>query len=317
MAIAKKTSSEESTDSSSKRIKLTKSKSSEVEYPTKHRNAKMPETYEFKGLDNDEQIKLVTYNVASLNASLKKGFKEYVLAENPTIISIQETKLQQPMRELFDKDVFPHTYWSCSGPDKKGYSGTAVLSKIKPLSVKYGLGTPNMDTEGRVITLEFEKFYLVSVYSPNAGDKLVRLGYKEKWDKIMLEHLNELESKKSVIYTGDLNVAHNPIDVAKPKEYENKVAGFTKEERLGFSNILSDEKFKRVDVFRHFNPSETDCYTFFSWRGGCRAKGIGWRLDYYVVSESLVEKVKDIQIRRDCYGASDHLPLVMWLDNMK
>lgn len=290
--------------------------------PERPSNTAMPEDYslldEPKNLDSEGKVaKLCTYNVASLKAASQKGLLEYVKAENPEILCLQETKLQKAPEEdqYFSKSQFPFQAWWCSTA-KKGYSGTAILSKFTPVSQFFGFkNAPELDSEGRVITVEFSDFYLVNAYVPNAGDKLVRLEYRLNWDKTMKDHLISLESTgKPVIYTGDLNVAHHPIDLANPKQ-NLKTAGFTQEERDSFSDQLKGDnsgKYSRIDVDRHFHPEEPKRYTFYSYRSGARSKGTGWRLDYFVVSESMLNRMVASDIRFSCYGASDHVPSVLW-----
>ncbi|KAJ2637225.1 hypothetical protein GGF40_002504 [Coemansia sp. RSA 1286] len=276
-------------------------------------NTTMPTDYSFIAPTPANCHKLVTYNVNSLSAASKKGFKEYLNAEDPDVICMQETKANQPMVFLVSKKTFPFQYWHCSKA-KKGYSGTAVFSKIKPVQVKYGLGSTGLDDEGRTITLEFGSFYLVNCYVPNAGEKLVRLDRRLKWDAAMREYLTELEKKKPVIYAGDLNVAHHPIDLARP-DTNKRSAGFTVEERDSFTSILKgDGAEARIDAFRHLYPdATTEAYTYFGYRANARGNRVGWRLDYFVVSPALLPRVSDVIVRNQCYGASDHVPLVLYL----
>ncbi|PVZ97925.1 hypothetical protein BB558_006108 [Smittium angustum] len=294
-------------------------------YPT---NSKMPESYVFITGKPDNTLKLVSYNVNSLSASLKKGFKEYIKAEDPDILCIQETKLNDPMAFLFPASLYETQIWNnCTA--RKGYSGTAIFSKIKPLQVSKKIGYPEFEKEGRVITLEFEKFYLVACYVPNSGQKLERLESRQKWDEILNQHIKKLEtvglekpdsqkdensncgSGKPVILTGDLNVSHKPVDLARP-ETNARSAGYTIEERTGFDKILEG----RVDTFRKLNPDERiGGYSYYGYRFNSREKLIGWRLDYFVVSESIVDKVVSSFVRSECYGASDHVPIVMYLQD--
>ncbi|KAJ1977499.1 hypothetical protein H4R34_003558 [Dimargaris verticillata] len=275
-------------------------------------NSKMPESYDYPPTPAD-QWKIVTWNVNSLPASVKKGFKQYVAAEDPTILCVQETKVQDAMTFLMDRKRYPAQYWAIPSNGKKGYAGTAIFSKIKPLSVKYGLQPTKLDVEGRVITLEFDDFFLVACYIPNSGDKLVRLPFRQQWDVAMNEYIHRLETTKPVIWTGDLNVAHQRCDLARP-DTNQRSAGFTIEERNAFSAIL-DATPRRIDLYRHFYPDETTakCYTFFSYRFKCREKRLGWRLDYFVVSEPLLPKIANVVVRSECWGASDHVPVVLWL----
>ncbi|KAJ1925151.1 hypothetical protein IWQ60_004748 [Tieghemiomyces parasiticus] len=292
-----------------KKAKATPADADADDFPT---NKEMPSSYDYPPTPED-QWKLVTFNVNSLPAAVKKGFKAYVAAEQPTVLCVQETKVNEPMAFLMDRKSFPYQYWSSPTNGKKGYSGTAVFSKVKPLSVRYGMKPSTMDDEGRVITLEFDDFFLINCYTPNAGDKLVRLPYRQEWDRTMNTYLTSLEATKPFVYTGDLNVAHQRWDLSRP-DTNTRSAGFTIEERDGFSAILGTEP-PRVDTFRHLYPEEKSarCYTFFSYRFMCRAKKLGWRLDYFVASQQLLPRVVDVRVRSECYGASDHVPLVMWL----
>ncbi|ORX84008.1 hypothetical protein K493DRAFT_239487 [Basidiobolus meristosporus CBS 931.73] len=271
----------------------------------------MPGTYSYEELP-ENQIKLVSWNVNSLNAAMKKGFLEYVKAENPDILCLQETKLNQAPKDVLKKE-YKYQYWPCCQSGKKGYAGTAILSRIEPLQVTYGLDDSDLDDEGRVITLEFEAYFLVACYIPNAGEKLVRLKFREEWDVKMSEMLDKLNAKKPVIWAGDLNVAHEEIDLARPAQNRNKTPGFTDAERAGFSKCLSLSSGAMVDTFRHLHPDQST-YTYFSYRFQCRKKNLGWRLDYFVVSEALVPKVVHSAPRCECYGASDHVPIVLILE---
>jgi exodeoxyribonuclease III len=238
--------------------------------------------------------------------------KEYIEAEDADIVCLQETKLNEPNYSLFFKKQYPFQYFSCCDT-KKGYSGTMVLSKQEPEKIKYGIGWKHneLSKEGRVISLQFSKFWLVACYIPNAGQKLERLSLRQEWDKEMKRYLEELQQEKPVVWCGDLNVSHQEIDLARPAT-NHRTAGFTDEERDGFSHILQSHF---IDTYRAKHPdSKSDCYTYFSYRFSCRTKNIGWRLDYFVVSESLMDDVVESTIRRECYGASDHLPIVLILN---
>jgi len=262
--------------------------------------------FDFEPIDTEKEMKIVSYNVGSLNASLKKGFKNYLEAENPDIICIQETKVNAPTHDISRKD-YPYQYWTFSTV-KKGYSGCAVFSKIKPLSVEYGIGCAKFDDEGRNLVLEFENYYLIATYVPNAGNKLVRLDFKQEYSSTIEKFFKKLEEKKPIIWAGDLNVAHQKIDLAKP-DSNLRSAGYTIEERTDFTRILSSNP-PRIDTFRHFHPKD-QIYSYFSYRFNCHAKNIGWRLDYFVVSEKLLPQIKDSLIRTKCYGASDHVPICL------
>lgn len=269
-------------------------------------NPGLSKDFDFESIDPKTEMKIVSYNVGSFNASLKKGFRDYLEAENPDIICIQETKLNAPSHEISKKD-YPYQYWTFSTV-KKGYSGCAVFSKIKPIDVQYGIGCPKFDEEGRNLVLEFEKYYLIATYVPNAGNNLVRLDFKQEYSATIEKFFNKLEEKKPIIWAGDLNVSHQKIDLAKP-DTNLRSAGFTIEERTDFTRILSS-KPPRIDTFRHFHPKD-QTYSYFSYRFNCHAKNIGWRLDYFVVSEKLLPQIKDSIIRTKCYGASDHVPICL------
>ncbi|KAF9586432.1 hypothetical protein BGW38_005041 [Lunasporangiospora selenospora] len=259
-------------------------------------------------------IKITSWNVSGLNASLKKGFKTYINAEDADVICLQEHKVNQPLLNLVDPKVYPFSWWGFE-QDKKGYAGVAMFSKTKPISVTAGLPThPNPEiTKGRVVTLEYPTSYLIGCYVPNAGQGLVRLKERMIWDVAMNEWLLQLKEKgKHIIWTGDLNVCHKPIDLRNPAT-NAKSAGFTKEERDGFSKILKDVDL--VDTFREIQGEDESAggqYSYFSYRFQCRVKGIGWRLDYFVTDKEMMEKrVVESTIREECYGASDHVPIVL------
>ncbi|KAL9969744.1 hypothetical protein ACROYT_G021999 [Oculina patagonica] len=252
-------------------------------------------------------MKISSWNVNGIRAWMKSGSSlAYVKREDPDVFCIQETKCQE---DTLPKEVkFPgyHTYWAHA--ETKGYSGVGLCSKTKPKKVSYGIGISEHDNEGRVITAEFDDFYLVTAYVPNSGRGLPRLGYRQGWDKDFREYLKSLDKKKPVILCGDLNVAHKEIDLANPKT-NTKTAGFTKEERQGFTELLA-EGF--IDSFRHFYPKKEKQYSFWSYMRNARGKNVGWRLDYFVVSERLVPKLCDSLIRQRVQG-SDHCPVVLLL----
>jgi len=245
-------------------------------------------------------IKLISWNVNGIRAVLNKGFKEYVKKENPDILCLQETKAHP---DQVDKilEEYEHHFWNSA--EKKGYSGTAIFSKIKPLSVTYGDGPMN-DNEGRVITVEFEEFILVTVYTPNSGQELKRLSYRREWDKSFLQFLKGLEKNKPVVVCGDLNVAHTGVDLTNPKSNYNKTAGYTQDEIDGLERYL---KSGFIDTFREFNK-EPGNYTYWSYRFSARKKNIGWRIDYFLASPSLKNRLKEAFIRKDVIG-SDHCPI--------
>ena len=248
-------------------------------------------------------MKLATWNVNGIRSVLNKGaLQEYVLESNPDILCLQETKAQQEQVELGMEFSEYDVYFNSAV--KKGYSGTAIFTKVKPLSVTYGIGIEEHDQEGRVITAEFEKFYLVTVYTPNAKRDLSRLAYRQVWEDDFLAYIKKLEETKPVIFCGDLNVAHKEIDLANPKTNVNN-AGFTKEERAKFDKVVASGL---VDAFRYLHPDAVGAYSWWSYMGGARARNIGWRIDYFVVSEALAPLLKEVDIRSDVTG-SDHCPV--------
>lgn len=229
-----------------------------------------------------------------------KGFYESIAALDADVVCLQETKLQAGQIDLALEGY--ETYWNYA--DKKGYSGTAIFTRRHPLSVTYGLGIDLHDHEGRIITAEYEDFYLVTAYVPNSQDGLRRLDYRQQWDKDLRAYLKELETRKPVVLCGDLNVAHREIDLKNPKS-NHKNAGFTDEEREGFQQLL-DAGF--VDTFRHFYPDQTDIYSWWSYRFRAREKNAGWRIDYFVVSEALRPLLESAAIHTEIFG-SDHCPV--------
>jgi exodeoxyribonuclease III len=247
-------------------------------------------------------MKLVSWNVNGIRACVKKGFLDYFNSVDADIFSIQETKCQENQITL-ELDGY-YQYWNYA--ERKGYSGTAIFTKKKPLSVSYGIEMEEPDTEGRVITLEFDDFYVVNCYTPNSKRDLTRLGYRLNWEDAMKEHLIKLNAHKPVIFCGDLNVAHNEIDLKNPKPNMGN-SGFTEEERQKFSSLL-DAGF--IDSFRYFYPEQTDAYTWWSYMSKVRERNIGWRIDYFVVSERLVPSLKEATIHHKVLG-SDHCPIVL------
>ena len=247
-------------------------------------------------------MKLVSWNVNGIRACVKKGFLDYFNSVDADIFSIQETKCQENQISL-ELDGY-HQYWNYA--ERKGYSGTAIFTKKKPLSVSYGIEMEEPDTEGRVITLEFDDFYVVNCYTPNSKRDLTRLGYRLNWEDAMKEHLIKLNAHKPVIFCGDLNVAHNEIDLKNPKPNRGN-SGFTEEERQKFSSLL-DAGF--IDSFRYFYPERTDAYTWWSYMSKVRERNIGWRIDYFVVSERLVPTLKEATIHHEVLG-SDHCPILL------
>ncbi|MFF2450675.1 exodeoxyribonuclease III [Neobacillus sp. NPDC058068] len=247
-------------------------------------------------------MKLVSWNVNGLRACVKKGFLDYFQEVNADIFCIQETKLQAGQISLELQGY--HQYWNYAV--KKGYSGTAVFTKIEPLSVKYGVGTDESEVEGRILTLEFAEFFLVNVYTPNSQRDLARIGYRLEWEERILEHLQELNAVKPVILCGDLNVAHKEIDLRNSKSNVGN-SGFTDEERGKMTALLS-EGF--VDSYRYFYPNQEGAYTWWSYMNKVRERNIGWRIDYFIVSESMRERLKNADIHCDVMG-SDHCPVVI------
>ncbi len=247
-----------------------------------------------------KEIKLISWNVNGLRACFKKGFPEIMLGLDADFFCLQESKMQEGQ---LDAELEGYqSYWNYA--EKKGYSGTAIYTKHQPLSVSYGIGIAEHDTEGRVITLEMEDFYLVTVYTPNAQDGLRRLNYRMDWEDAFREYLQELDKKKAVIVCGDLNVAHKEIDLKNPKT-NHKNPGFSDEERGKFQDLL-DTGF--VDTFRHFYPDLEDAYSWWSYRAGARARNVGWRIDYFLCSERLRENLVSAKIHSEILG-SDHCPV--------
>lgn len=244
--------------------------------------------------------KLVSWNVNGLRACMEKGFPDFFKDVDADIFCLQETKLQKGQIAM-DLPGY-HQYWNYA--EKKGYSGTAVFTKEEPLSVSYGIGIEKHDHEGRVITLEFQHFYMITVYTPNSQDELKRLDYRMEWEDDFLAYLKNLEKKKPVIVCGDMNVAHKEIDLKNPKT-NRKNAGFTDEERNKFS-VLLEAGF--TDTFRYFYPDLESAYSWWSYRFKAREKNAGWRIDYFLTSNSLNHSLKDAVIYKDIFG-SDHCPV--------
>lgn len=245
-------------------------------------------------------MKLVSWNVNGLRACVTKGFLDFFHEIDADIFCIQESKLQEGQIDLNLEGY--HQYWNYAV--KKGYSGTAIFTKKEPLSVAYGIGMEQHDQEGRVITLEFEDFYMVTVYTPNSQNELARLPYRMEWEDAFLSYLKTLETRKPVIFCGDLNVAHKEIDLKNPKTNRHN-AGFTDEEREKFTKVL-ESGF--VDTFRYFYPQMEQIYSWWSYRFKAREKNSGWRIDYFCVSECLTDKLQDAKIHTQIQG-SDHCPV--------
>lgn len=249
-------------------------------------------------------MELISWNVNGLRACMNKGFGEFLKRESPDVICLQETKMYREQGN-FDFAGY-HEYWNSA--ERKGYSGTAIFSKTEPLSVTYGMGIPEHDTEGRVITAEYPAFYLVTVYTPNAKRELERLDYRMVWEDAFREYLLGLKAKKPVVVCGDLNVAHQPIDL---KNFKSNIgnAGYTYEERGKMTELLASGF---VDSFRHLYPERKDAYSWWSYMGNARANNTGWRIDYFLVSQGFADKIADSQILPEVTG-SDHCPVKLIL----
>ena len=245
-------------------------------------------------------MKLISWNVNGLRAVWNKGFENIFKELAADIFCIQETKMQEGQLDI----SFEGYEQIFNSAEKKGYSGTAIFTRVAPISITKGIGIEIYDTEGRVITLEFEKFYLVNCYTPNAQRELTRLEYRMNWEDAFRKYLKDLDSKKPVILCGDLNVAHNEIDLKNPKTNRGN-AGFTDEEREKFTKLL-ESGF--VDSFRYLYPDKTDSYSWWSYMGRAREKNIGWRIDYFVVSNKLKDKIQEAKIHSNIAG-SDHCPV--------
>ena len=250
-------------------------------------------------------MKLISWNVNGLRACVQKGFLDFFGQADADVFCIQESKLQEGQIELDLPGYFQ--YWNYA--QRKGYSGTAVFSKREPEAVFYGIGIPKHDTEGRVITLEYEGYYLVTVYTPNSQSELARLSYRMEWEDNFLKYLKGLEKKKPVIFCGDLNVAHKEIDLKNPGP-NRRNAGFTDEEREKFTRVV-ESGF--IDTYRYFYPEQEGVYSWWSYRFRAREKNAGWRIDYFCVSESLKDKLRDAKILTQVMG-SDHCPVELDID---
>lgn len=250
--------------------------------------------------------KLISWNVNGLRACMQKGFTDFFKAADADIFCLQETKLQEGQIDLELSGYYQ--YWNYA--EKKGYSGTAIFTKKEPISVSYGIGIEEHDLEGRVITLEFQNYYMITVYTPNSQDELKRLTYRMKWEDDFLAYLKKLEENKPVIICGDMNVAHKEIDLKNPKT-NRKNAGFTDEERNKFSSLL-EAGF--TDTFRYFYPDLEGVYSWWSYRFKAREKNAGWRIDYFLTSKSLNDSLKDALIYKDIFG-SDHCPVGLIIED--
>ena len=253
-------------------------------------------------------MKFVSWNVNGIRACVKKGFLDYFQETDADFFCIQETKCQEGQVELPLDGYFQ--FWNYA--EKKGYSGTAIFTKYEPLKVSYGVGEEDDEPEGRIITLEYEKFYLVNVYTPNSQRDLARLPKRLQWEEHLIEYLMKLDEHKPVIYCGDLNVAHEEIDLKNAKSNIGN-SGFTYEEREKMTKLLQSGF---TDTFRFKNPTKTDAYTWWSYMNKVRERNIGWRIDYFIVSNRLVDSIATVDIHSQVLG-SDHCPIVLELNNMK
>lgn len=249
-------------------------------------------------------LKLISWNVNGLRAAVRKGFLDSMAALDPDFICLQEIKLSEGQLEL-DLEGYEEYY---NYAQRKGYSGTAIFTKHTPQSVSYGLGMEEHDQEGRVITLEYADFFLITVYTPNSKRGLERLPYREVWEDVFLDYLKKLEEKKPVIVCGDLNVAHKEIDLANPST-NHKSAGFTDQERQKFQNMMDHGL---IDTFRYFYPDQTEAYSWWSNFARSRERNVGWRIDYFLVSDGLKDRLVDAKIHADIRG-SDHCPVELLL----
>ena len=250
-------------------------------------------------------MKLISWNVNGIRACIKKGFEDFFKEIDADIFCVQETKCQEEQVEL-EFDGYK-SYWNSA--EKKGYSGTVIYTKKEPLNVKYGIGKEEHDKEGRVITLEFEKFYMIDIYTPNSKRELERLDYRMIWENEIRNYLLDLRKNKPVIMCGDLNVAHEEIDLKNPKT-NRKNAGFTDEEREKMTELL---KAGFTDSFRYLYPKKEDAYSWWSYMGRAREKNVGWRIDYFIVSDDIKTKIKEAKIYPEIYG-SDHCPVGLEID---
>ncbi len=250
-------------------------------------------------------MKLISWNVNGLRACMQKGFLDFFNEADADIFCLQETKMQEGQLDLELPGY--HQYWNYA--EKKGYSGTALFAKQEPISVTYGIGVEEHDHEGRVITAEFEDYYVVTVYVPNSQRELARLDYRCQWEAAFLNYILTLEEKKPVIYCGDLNVAHQEIDLKNPRT-NHQNAGFTDEERACFTQVLESGY---IDTFRHFYPDVENVYSWWSYMFQARSKNVGWRIDYFVASRKLEQRLRDAKIHTDILG-SDHCPVELTLE---
>ncbi len=251
--------------------------------------------------------KLISWNVNGLRACVQKGFLDYFKQADADVFCIQETKLQAGQIDLSGELEGYFDFWNYA--EKKGYSGVAMFTKTEPISVAYGMGIPEHDTEGRLITAEFEDYYLITCYTPNSQNELKRLGYRIEWEKAFRKYIAGLEAEKPVIICGDLNVAHNEIDLKNPKTNRTN-AGFTDEERAEMTNLLN---CGYIDTYRYFYPEAEGEYSWWSYRFRAREKNAGWRIDYFIASEKLKDRLISAAIHQDVFG-SDHCPVELVID---
>ncbi|MBR2402403.1 MAG: exodeoxyribonuclease III [Lachnospiraceae bacterium] len=250
-------------------------------------------------------MKLISWNVNGIRACVQKGFMDYLKEADADIFCIQESKMQAGQLDL-DLEGYEQ-YWNYA--EKKGYSGTAIFTKVKPISVAYGMGIPEHDTEGRVITLEFEDFYVVTVYTPNSQRELTRLAYRMEWEEAFRGYISGLMEKKGVLVCGDMNVAHKEIDLKNPAT-NHKNAGFTDEERDCFTKLLESGM---IDTFRYFYPDKTDAYSWWSYMFHAREKNVGWRIDYWLASKDMESRLQGAAIHPEIMG-SDHCPVELVIE---
>jgi exodeoxyribonuclease III len=248
-------------------------------------------------------MKIISFNVNGIRAIVSKNFIQDMQAISPDVICLQETKADAEQVAIAVADLSAYHVFA-NQAEKKGYSGTAILSKKAPISVEYGMGTDEHDHEGRIVKAEFDDFFLVCVYVPNSGSELARLPYRQQWDADFLAYLKNCEKTKPVIICGDLNVAHQAIDLARPKENYNKAAGYMQEEIDGLNRFVDAGL---VDTFRYFNPDQAK-YSWWSYRAGAREKNVGWRIDYFLASEAFLNRISATEIYNDILG-SDHCPV--------
>ena len=249
-------------------------------------------------------MKLISWNVNGLRAVINKGFKNFYNDIKADIMCLQETKMQQDQISMDINDIFKDRYVYWNSAEKKGYSGTVVISKIKPINVTYGIGKDEHDKEGRIITLEFDSFYLVNCYTPNSKRELERLDYRMMWEDEIRAYLKELDKTNPVVYCGDLNVAHSEIDLKNPSSNHHN-AGFTNEERAKMTELLNAGF---IDTFRYKYPEKTGAYSWWSYMFHARENNAGWRIDYFIVSDSIKDKIEDAKILSEVMG-SDHCPV--------